>query len=543
MNEKVRAYIRDHYQPWRQNPTASVFRGPIGQKGTLQLNSDFHRYFTERGVAVDGRLAEELLEDDLLDSVRQTMTWLTPDHRASVDRLVAFGMSRTREPNACATRCFDGYAILFDHMFDTLLVSATEIYCGSLLTPRLVTAEQFSLALNTTIVSIFFQAARYESPIPAEGFAHRAMVNSMIWMSTQFFLAHELGHVVLGHLDRATERRAMSRVATGAEVIDALRPEQTDEFDADMFAVDTLTGAQRRGELFKPGSDDENAWNGAYTTLGWMFTVLEAIETIAPRLGTRLADTHPRAAERWGRISAALRRARSVWDEAIALEREMNEDALYSAALGPLPDIVPPSPGANYVAIPYRSPASAPPKTVSRDVLKEWIEATGPDAAREILRSHPELLTRQGEMAHFLLADQQSEPLARDHILRKRLLLLRRANAIGVDAAFEELARGALPVPTPVMEPGPDALKSLPDTLISFLDVETPRETEAMLEAHPELLHPVVDQLLDIIVEGKDENVRARVESFRSIIHRAREVGAIRAVLEAAIAWNAPEDA
>ena len=225
---------------------------------------------------------------------------------------------------------------------------------------------------------------------------------------------------------------------------------------------------------------------------------------------------------------------------AVAAERHINQQVISAATSGPLPELTPADPDADYIAVNYYS--LVPPQIVSMSVVGEWLNAATPGAARQVLDAHPELLTREGEMAHYLIADQQKEPLARDHILRKRLLLLRRARTVGADIAFDELARGTLPVShaRPIPE-DPAVLQTLPQTLYALLGTSSVRETEGVLERHPELLHPVVDGMLDIAADGEPDAVRARVSSFKTLIHRAREVGVARAVLEAAIAWNAPD--
>ena len=119
---------------------------------------------------------------------------------------------------------------------------------------------------------------------------HREIVNSQLWLTTQFLLAHEVGHVLLGHLDQAAERQATSEILAGAEPIDALRPHQSEEFDADRFGINTLITADGRSELFQAGSDADAGWNSAYLTLGWLFSLVQAIETIAPRLGSPPTD-------------------------------------------------------------------------------------------------------------------------------------------------------------------------------------------------------------------------------------------------------------
>ena len=161
------------------------------------------------------------------------------------------------------------------------------------------------------------------------------------------------------------------------------------------------------------------------------------------------------------------------------------------------PELTPADPDADYIAVNYYS--LVPPQIVSMSVVGEWLNAATPGAARQVLDAHPELLTREGEMAHYLIADQQKEPLARDHILRKRLLLLRRARTVGADIAFDELARGTLPVShaRPIPE-DPAVLQTLPQTLYALLGTSSVRETEGVLERHPELLHPVVDGMLPI---------------------------------------------
>ena len=571
MNQAIRDWIRANHQPWRVSPEQSIFRGPIGsERMMLPLNSATLKYFEQRGVPVEGRLYEDLLEAELLDILQTISSWLPADNRQVLDETVAFGSARTHEPNACAMPCLDGYAILFDYSFDTLIISATELHHAFLLPPTIVSADEFPLALNTAISSVFFHVADYWTPIPDDDFAHRELTNRWVWLMSVFLLAHEVGHIMLNHFDDAPTRDAIFRSHASADPVAVLRPGHREEFEADQYAIELMFQAERNGGLIKPGTDPKDFWNSAYVTLGWLFSILGAIETLALRLEVPMPDTHPPAAERWSRIDALIRDRAPIDQSMIDLQRTMRANALRSAKFGDLPVIRKEMLAeiGEYVAMPYRaSLAQLVQDMRSRSesnwlkptpqVFMVWINASTPEEARDILKQHPELLHPNVDEMHYLLANKQVHEPARAHILQKRLPLLQRSREIGIDAAFEELAKGRLKIPSPptpafeipmeklllfqtalaegdeerikdLLASSPElaAFANLPETVMLLVNTSTPADTKHMLETHPELLLPTADKVLADLAEIQtNEAARKKVEAFRIIVARCRDFG------------------
>jgi hypothetical protein len=581
MNQAIRKWIEENHQPWRHVPGESFLRGTIGAEGAFPLHPDAARYYESRGVAVEGRTYEELQEADLLDALEKISTWLPPEQRKRLDETVAFGSASTRNPNAYAMQSLDGYAILFDYGFDTLLISSDELYWASLLSPASVPKDEFSLGLNAAIVSQFFHTADYWTPIPDEAFEHRELVNSSVWLMSVFLLAHELGHIMRDHLVEAPTRSAILSRGSGVDPIQVaiLQPAQRGEFEADEFAVDLmLQGGRADPGLFQSGADRDQGWNSAYLTLGWLFSIMAAIEILAKRLDEPINDTHPPAVQRWSRVEALVRERAPISRQTIELERATHEATVDAAGRGKLPVIRRELAGADLVAVPYSRRLASfvePPGATAEsrwtpppgNILGAWINAQTPAEAKGVLSRHPELLHPNVDLLHYYVVDKYQQDDIRTHVLRKRLPLLQRSRAIGIDAAFEELDRGVLPMPKPpapefyvplelikqygvALESGDqDRLKELAesspelsifvkmhDTAAQLMKTKTPAETQESLEEHPELLHPSGDKALAQLAEAEPtDKARAKVETFRSILARAGEVGIARAIVEARV--------
>jgi hypothetical protein len=108
MNQTIREWIEAERQPWRASPERSMFRGLLGTDEALPLDSGTRAYFARRGIETDGRFIEDLIEAELLDNVKRVSSWLETEGRKKFDETVAFGLSSTLEPNACAMERFDG---------------------------------------------------------------------------------------------------------------------------------------------------------------------------------------------------------------------------------------------------------------------------------------------------------------------------------------------------------------------------------------------------------------------------------------------------
>jgi hypothetical protein len=570
MNQAIRDWIRANRQPWRESPEQSILRGPVGSERALPLNSAALRYFEQRRVPVEGQLYEDLLEAELLSTFQTISSWLPADDRRVLDETVAFGSALTLESHPRTAPRLDGYAILFDYGFDTLIISATELYHALVFPPRIVSADEFPLALNTAIISVFFHIADYWSPIPDSDFAHRELVDRWVWLMSVFLLVHEVGHVMRNHWDDAPARDAIFRSHGDAGPVTVLRPAHRAEFEADQYAIELMFQGERNGGLMQPGADRKAVWNAAYVTLGWLFSIFGAIEKLAHRVEAPISDTHPPAAERWDRIDALIRSRVPIDQGTIDLERMMRANALNSAEFGDLPTIRKEMLAeiGEYVAMPYsallaqliqdtRSGGKSNWLPPSPQVFMAWINASTPEEARDILKQHPELLHPDVDEMHYGLANKQVHELARAHILQKRLPLLQRSREIGIDTAFEELAKGQLKIPRPptpafeipleklrlfqtalaerdekrikeLLESSPElaAFANLPETVMLLVNTSTPDDTKHMLETHPELLLPTADRVLADLAESQtNEAARKKVEAFRIIVARCRDFG------------------
>jgi hypothetical protein len=583
VNPAIRGWIERNHQPWRRSPKRSLFLGRIGAPGSLIPDSDTLKYFQNRGVEVAGRFFEDLQERDFFDILEKLNPSLPPNTRRLCDDKVAFGMASTRSPNAYAVPVLDGYAILFDATMVTLLTGVCELFVAAIMDRKGPSAQSFELAFNTALASVFFRRATFWSPVP-DRFVHRDLVDSDVWLMSVFLLAHEIGHVAHGHLDHAPTREATVSSGGEREALSVLSPEQSEEFEADAFAIELMFRAD--GGLRSVGSDRNAFWSSAYRTLGWLFSLFDAIERLSVRLDVPVDDTHPHAAERWKRVAERIRAGAPIRQTAVETERMTSAWAIRSADLGELPDLADQDTSndeEDYTALPYSEDLSqllrgetidAPRAWQQPDAgtFMEWINAKSPDDARVLLTRHPELLHPNVDLVHYRLADDQEQEGARAHILLKRLPLLRRARDVGIDAAFDDYAAGRIPisvsvpefeVPKSVLAEHSDAIRSgdvarqhkivasspelaaclkLPDTMELLLRTRFPAETKKVIDEHPELYLPIVDKLFETLVRTQPTDAaRRRVESLRAVLARARDVGADRALVEARYIWGVDE--
>ncbi|HEY4640462.1 MAG TPA: hypothetical protein VII75_03895 [Thermoanaerobaculia bacterium] len=578
MNPAIRKWIETNRQPWRRSPELSALRGRTGASGALPLNRETVAYFANKGVSVEGKFIEELMEGELLAVLETVSRWLPEADRRLLDESIAFGTARTYEAMAMTIPCLDGYAILFGDTFDTLLIGTIELYFGFLLDPKIVAAEELPLALNTAIVATFFHRANYWTPIPRT-FAHRELTSRCLWLMDVFILSHEIGHAVRGHLDATNE----DDVTVGEEVVTVARTEREQEFEADRYAIELIRAGETAGGLFLPGADRNTFWNSAYATLSWLFCIFGAIERIRLRLEMPSVMSHPEAAERWKRLDPILRECAPIDAGTIRLAELMRVNAYRSADLGELPRIVDaPEYGPRLAPIAYSDALAkqlvdhglveerrwTPP---SDELFLRWINAPAVSAAKELLLAHPELLHPKVDVMHYELADEQPDDTRRHHILVKRLPLLERSRAIGVEAAFTELAQGRAPAAEPepyfelriellqqyvdvaragdadraqaLLDASPElaAFLALPVTVERFAGCGSVDAAKPFLLAHPELQVESTDQVFaELASRQTTDEARRRVETFRAIVARARQFGVARAMAEANVRWNLP---
>lgn len=121
-----------------------------------------------------------------------------------------------------------------------------------------------------------------------------------------FYLAHELGHLLLGHLDRDAAIVDLESTHLGAD-------EDTEEHEADRFALELLTGAPDPRVL---------PTHGRYNAAALAAAVLDAGPKLRVEPGT-LALCFGFTTQNWPVVSAAMRsiyeRPQPVWKEVNAL--------------------------------------------------------------------------------------------------------------------------------------------------------------------------------------------------------------------------------
>lgn len=337
MKQSIRDWIRENLQPWRVSPERSTYGGLLGSPHAFPLDETQLKFFKQRGYQVEGRIYEDIREEEMLGILQTVSSWLPERDRRLLDETVAFGTASTHEPNACAMPCLEGYAILFDLRLDSLLSETTELQLARAIPPPIITTDQFSLALNTAILSIFFNISEEPRLIPFANFPHREMVDSSLWLMSIFLLGHEFGHVVRHHFEEAPRRHSGLPSPAGPDSIPVLDLRHSQEFEADRYAIELMLQGEIIGGLMKPGTDPKSFWGGNCFSLGWLFSILGAVETLAGRLDIAITDSHPPAADRWERIEESIQRRVSIDPGMIELERWMRRLALDAAEFGDLP--------------------------------------------------------------------------------------------------------------------------------------------------------------------------------------------------------------
>jgi hypothetical protein len=552
MNLAIRKWIEANKQPWRASPEKSIFWGLLGTNGTLPLDPETEAYFVRRGIETDGRLIEDLLEADLLDVVKTISSWLEPEERKRFDEGVAFGFGSTLEPNACAMECLDGYAILFDDSFHALLVHALELYYSRMGSGRTIKPKEFPLILNSAMATMFFHGAdpiEYMALKPRVTPIQRELTNRALWLTSAFFLGHEAGHILLNHFEEAPERQEMFRNRAGLETVEVLQPTHSDEFAADRYASDLLFVGEEHGELMKADLPRVQYWNSCYGMLGWVFSVLGAVERMSARIGFALGDTHPPASKRWEKIAGSLRTRAPIHDLMIRVDEKLRGIALEAAESGPMPLISEQMLHAKegFVGLPWSTVQQIhkvdkeAEQLPAREVVEAWLYSPTPSAAMQVLLGFPEMLNPRVEAMHYEWANSEPDESVRRDILVNKLLILCRCKEIGIEAAFDEFEAKKLGLRTKP-PPSYDAsesvelpvLSKVEEALKKFVNADTAAETEAIYESHPELQHPSADLfLVEFAAEQPNESARKRVEAARIILAYSKKFTVFRAVLEA----------
>jgi hypothetical protein len=546
VNAEVRAWIESEHQPWRQAAEESVLGGTIDAPGIRPLHEEFTSYFTDRGLSLEGRTFEEVKEIELLQTFEEVCGWLTPAERAAVDTQAAFGVAFTRLPNACAIRHGDAYAVLFDIAIDPVLIATSELWLAVSEPPVTLDAATFARAYNAAIISIFFRETPFWTPIPDDGFAHREEVNRLVWTMTVFMLAHEVGHILHGHLKASGVRHRMMPGVAGSTDSTVVAPEHAQEFEADAFAVSLITRAA--------GSSESGAnllWVRTYVALAMLFTVLESVEQLAERAELETDDTHPGAMDRWYRIEAVIR------DHVGPATREATRQFVGLGADAAREGIVPSSSGEETDVFP------------AMGAVLEWIAAETPERSRQILHAHPELVSQAFDLVLGKLPATLTDPATAERVRTILHPLLRRAKAVGVDAAYEEwLEAGAPPPASPVFEvpmdlihaasaalkagdmDRVDRLRRENDALDRFFELRSTfnrmlatgdiHDTMNFISAHPEVMLPQADKLFDeaATVQSTDAS-RRKLAGLRGLVERSRAVGPVRAAYECVRFWGA----
>lgn len=574
MNKVIRQWIEKNYQPWRASPHRSAFRGRIDDPNALPFTQHAADYYARRGIEIKGRLWEELLEDEIFECVKTVSSWLPNKHRIRFDDTVAFGMCRTNEPNACAMRCFDGYAVLFDNSLHNLLASTLELYLCLRMPPRTVERDSFPIAFNTIITSDFFHSTDPWSSLewrPQVPEIHRRAIPHALWFLIVFLLSHEAGHVVLGHLKRAPVRDAMFRSNNEGGSAQVLNPAHDDEFAADKFAIELLWKGAKSGGLIKPGHDPVPVWQANYGELMWFFTVLGGIEILASRIGIPMSDGHPSAESRWRRIAPLITSRIELLPSEMLRDLEICALALDSARRGPLPQIsdsqVRDTPeGAGIPLSLAQEQIERESEFPALEVVNAWFGAPTTEVAKEVLEMWPELYRGPyADLMHVGFAQTSDHEIIRHHILVTLRPLIQRCRAVGITQAFDEFERAPAnwPPGLPFFEPPWRDLKTymkvlrgggntefitkllessprlaayvnLPHTVDMLLRAASSEELQLTLEKHPELFHPVAEKMLE---ERRDRGEAGAVDGITralAILARTRDTGMLRTVEEAA---------
>jgi hypothetical protein len=127
---------------------------------------------------------------------------------------------------------------------------------------------------------------------------HRAnadLHHALCLLAEYFIVFHELGHVMLGHLDPDRSRRVVVEdVASHLGDVELIEPAHLDEIEADVFAYRQIL-EMAAGTALPPR-------DAAYA-IGCVLVLMHVAEQTS---GRPVYERHPPAVERWGRIRALL---------------------------------------------------------------------------------------------------------------------------------------------------------------------------------------------------------------------------------------------
>lgn len=297
MNTKVRAYIVDNLQPWRFPESAKSILGRERTEPIL-LSSNVSDYFARHyNVAVTAENVEDFFEAELLAIYHGLLKCLTDSQRKAFEESVAFGACFSDEANANVTRLGEHYAILWDFRLDDLLGSPSVLLAATL--NQMIDPVASILLFNMSIASAFHGRGIYREPL-LSAVIERDWINHMVWGMSHFVIAHEISHILLGHLEgiKLRELRVLDR--TGKAVIDigAFNVSQEMEVQADVLAVDVLTRGIESGVLQGFSLFNTSPFDGLYQHMSWLFTIFSCADLIGVLLGRPRSDTHPTGIDR-----------------------------------------------------------------------------------------------------------------------------------------------------------------------------------------------------------------------------------------------------
>jgi hypothetical protein len=174
-------------------------------------------------------------------------------------------------------------------LLDTGLIEMAESLVVSFLSKAPI--SQKVLDFSTTIDEYVLRGKRADSSdVDSTGVDFGSGFAAAVTTSfEEFIIAHELGHLALGHADGGRLRRLVPKVG---ESIDVIAKSEFQEYQADIWACRTLIDRARRREH----ADSNLPLAIAGVALGLGVGLL--VEASAQRHGIRLASGHPPASDR-----------------------------------------------------------------------------------------------------------------------------------------------------------------------------------------------------------------------------------------------------